>query len=64
MLVLSRKRGETIVIGSEVAVTILSVEGGRVRLGVVAPMEVPVHREEIFERIANASPARSFAGCA
>jgi carbon storage regulator len=47
MLVLSRKHGEAIVIGDGITVTVLAVEGGRVKLGVVAPREVPIHREEI-----------------
>jgi carbon storage regulator len=59
MLVLSRKNGEAIVIGDGITVTVLAVEGNRVKLGVVAPREVPVHREEIGE--ATRSPALDFA---
>jgi carbon storage regulator len=62
MLVLSRKNGEAIVIGDGITVTVLAVEGGRVKLGVVAPREVPIHREEVGEAIR--SPALDFAGCA
>jgi carbon storage regulator len=51
MLVLSRKRGEGIVVGNGVTVTVLGVEGDRVRLGFVAPAEVPIHREEVHRRI-------------
>lgn len=51
MLILTRKAGETIVIGEHVAVTVLGVKGGQVRLGIAAPKDVPVHREEIAERI-------------
>lgn len=51
MLVLSRKRGETIMIGADVAVTVVDVRGDRVRLGFCAPHEVPVHREEVYSRI-------------
>jgi carbon storage regulator len=51
MLILTRRVGETVVIGEEVTVTVLGVKGNQVRLGVNAPREVAVHREEIFERI-------------
>ena len=64
MLVLSRKRGESVVIGDGVTVTVLSVEGDRVRLGFVAPAEVPIHREEVYRRIADCPPALHFAECA
>ncbi len=55
MLVLSRKRGETIVIGNGIAVTVLAVDGDRVKLGIVAPAEVPVHREEVHRKIGTSS---------
>jgi carbon storage regulator len=61
MLVLSRKRGEVITIGNGVTVTVLVVQGDRVKLGVVAPAEVPVHRKEIFEKIEGRSPAPAHA---
>jgi len=51
MLVLTRRIGETLMVGDEVTVTILSVKGNQVRIGVNAPEEVAVHREEIYERI-------------
>ena len=51
MLILTRRVGETVVIGDDVTVTVLGVKGNQVRLGVNAPREVAVHREEIFERI-------------
>ena len=51
MLVLSRKRREMITIGNGVTVTVLAVQGDRVKIGVAAPPEVPVHRQEIRERI-------------
>ena len=51
MLVLSRKRGETIIIGSGVTVTVLAVQGDRVKIGIVAPAEMPVHRQEIYKRL-------------
>jgi carbon storage regulator len=52
VLVLSRKCGETIVIGNGITVTIIEVKGERVRLGVNAPPEVPIHREELQRKIA------------
>lgn len=51
MLILSRKLNESIIIDSEVTVTILSVKGSQVRLGIDAPKDVSVHREEIYQRI-------------
>ena len=51
MLILTRKVGETLMIGDEVTVTVLGVKGNQVRIGVNAPKTVAVHREEIFERI-------------
>ncbi|GLC87829.1 carbon storage regulator CsrA [Lysinibacillus piscis] len=51
MLVLSRKKGESIIIGDQIEVKILAVEGEQVKLGIVAPKSVKVHRSEVFEAI-------------
>ena len=51
MLILTRRVGETIVIGNDITVTVLGVKGNQVRIGVQAPKDVSVHREEIAERI-------------
>ena len=51
MLILTRRVGETIMIGNDVTVTVLAVKGNQVRVGINAPKTVAVHREEIYERI-------------
>lgn len=51
MLILTRKPGETVMIGNEVTLTVLGVRGNQVRIGIDAPRNVPVHRAEVFERI-------------
>lgn len=67
MLILTRRVGETLMIGDEVSVTVLGVKGNQVRIGVNAPKEVAVHREEIYERIRKeqeVEPAAKPAACA
>ncbi|EKM6333807.1 TPA: carbon storage regulator CsrA [Pseudomonas aeruginosa] len=51
MLILTRRVGETLMVGGDVTVTVLGVKGNQVRIGVNAPKEVAVHREEIYQRI-------------
>lgn len=55
MLILTRRVGETLMIGDEVSVTVLGVKGNQVRLGITAPKDVGVHREEIYQKIGRES---------
>ena len=56
MLVLSRKKNESIVINNDITVTVVEIRGDKVRLGIVAPKEVPVHRQEVYEAIHGKAP--------
>ena len=51
MLVLSRQRDESIIIGDNIVITVVDIRGDKVRLGIAAPTEIPVHRREVFEAI-------------
>ena len=57
MLVLSRKKDESIVINNDITIVVVEIRGDKVRLGVEAPKEVPVHRREVYEAIARGEPA-------
>ena len=59
MLILTRKIGESLIIGDDVEITALSVRGNQVKLGVNAPKEIAVHRQEIYERIKAAEDSNS-----
>lgn len=56
MLVLTRKKDESIVINNDIIITIVEVRGDKVRLGIVAPKDVPVHRQEVYEAIHGTKP--------
>ena len=58
MLVLSRKKNESIVINNDIVITVVEVRGDKVRLGIVAPKDVPVHREEVYLAIHGQSPVK------
>jgi len=59
MLILTRRIGETIRVGDEVSLTVLDAKGGSTKIGITAPKEVAVHREEIYEKIAREEQAVS-----
>jgi carbon storage regulator len=56
MLVLSRKKNESIVINNDIVITVVEIRGDKVRLGIVAPRDVAVHREEVYEAIHGTKP--------
>ena len=59
MLVLSRKKNETIVIGDDITIVVVEIRGDKVRLGIEAPKEVPVHRQEVYDAIKRSEAARA-----
>ena len=59
MLILTRKKDESLRIGDDIVITVVSVSGGHVRLGIEAPRDLSVHRSEIYEKIANAALAEA-----
>jgi len=58
MLVLTRARGETIIVGDNVVITVVRIDGDKVRLGIEAPREMPVHRQEVYDAIKEAEDAK------
>ena len=63
MLVLSRKQGQRVVIGQDIHVTVLEVRGDRVKLGFEGPLDVPIHRQEVSQRIARSACPVGCADC-
>ena len=58
MLVLSRKKSESVVIGDNIKIMIVEIQGDKVRLGIEAPREIPVHRQEVFDAIKRGEPQK------
>ncbi|HEY1066277.1 MAG TPA: carbon storage regulator CsrA [Pirellulales bacterium] len=59
MLVLTRKSGDQVLIGEDVVLTVVEVRGDRIKIGIAAPVETPVHRDEVYQRIHAAPPAEA-----
>lgn len=64
MLVLTRKKGEEVVIGGDVRVTVLEIHGNHVKLGFGGPASVPIHRQEVYHQLGALPPALGCAECA
>ena len=62
MLILTRRAGESLMIGDEVTVTVLGIRGNQVRIGVNAPKDVPVHRKEIYDKIQDENTSKVATG--
>ena len=57
MLILTRRNGESVIIGDDITVTVLGIRHGQVRIGITAPKNITVHREEVYERLRSANDA-------
>ncbi len=64
MLILTRRVGETFIIGDDIKITVCSVRNGQVRIGIEAPKDISIHRKEVYERIQREEPGSKVDGCA